>query len=94
MFPACLDVRDLQGVTDRLDRTDRRAVRGSEHSADTQGQLVAGWGDGTERKDNKVSSRRGGSRPLNLMICTSSGGLKTVEQVYSLDVIGQCGVWH
>lgn len=25
---------------------------------------------------------------------TSSRGLKTVKEVHSLDVVGQCGVWH
>lgn len=43
VFPARLDVRDLQGVADGLHRADRGAVGGAEHGADAQGQLVARW---------------------------------------------------
>lgn len=43
VFPAGLDVRDLQRVTDGLDGADRGTVRGPEHSDDPEGKLVAHW---------------------------------------------------
>lgn len=49
VFPAGLDVRDLQGVADGLDGADRGAVRGPEHGDDPEGQLVTHW-----RQNNKV----------------------------------------
>lgn len=51
VFPACLDVRDFQGVTNRLHRTDRWAVRGAKHSPDTQSQLVTCWDSETGKRD-------------------------------------------
>lgn len=44
VFPARLDVGDLQGVADRLHRAYGGAVGGAEYGADTQSQLVARWG--------------------------------------------------
>lgn len=49
VFPAGLDVRDLQGVADGLDGADRGTVRGPEHGDDPEGQLVAHW-----RQNNKA----------------------------------------
>lgn len=53
VFPACLDVRDFQGVTNRLDGADRWAVRGAKYSPNTQSQLVAGWGNEIESGERK-----------------------------------------
>lgn len=48
VFPAGLDVRDFQGVTNRLNRTDGWAVRRAKYGPNTQSQLVAGWSNETE----------------------------------------------
>lgn len=56
VFPACLDVRDFQGVADRLDRADGGAVRGAEYGTDTQSQLVARWA-GEGRRETKQEVR-------------------------------------
>lgn len=53
VFPACLDVRDFQGVTDRLDRADGWAVRGAKDGPDTQSQLVTGWSSESNRRERK-----------------------------------------
>lgn len=56
VFPARLDVRDLQGVADGLHRADRGAVGGAEHGADAQSQLVARWGGEGRKKGDKTGS--------------------------------------
>lgn len=49
VFPAGLDVRDLQGITNRLDCADRGAVRGPKHGPDSQSQLVTRWRQETDQ---------------------------------------------
>lgn len=58
VFPACLDVRDFQGVTNRLDGADRWAVRGAKYSPNTQSQLVACWVNETKWREKITNDRR------------------------------------